>query len=162
MDSTPAPRGRFAFLIHPRTDPTEDLALVNPLLGLLPARLCEAAMRRLPLKPWVQATVTAADQSPEAIAFIVRTYLGRLSNIPPNLMPGLADLTGLPPVRIVLSEYDDLRSSGELFAVQLAEAGVPVEATVAEGMLHGHLNMPPVAEVPEIERSLEFLAAALA
>ena len=71
MDSTPAPRGRFAFLIHPRTDPTEDLALVNPLLGLLPARLCEAAMRRLPLKPWVQATVTAADRPDEVLGDVI-------------------------------------------------------------------------------------------
>jgi acetyl esterase len=37
--------------------------------------------------------------------------------------------------------------------------GVPAELTVAEGMLHGHLNIAPVAELPEIARSLDFLAA---
>jgi hypothetical protein len=38
---------------------------------------------------------------------------------------------------------------------------VPVVSTVADGMLHGHLNIAPVPELPEIERSLEFLAMPL-
>ncbi|WP_375387257.1 NAD(P)-binding domain-containing protein [uncultured Amnibacterium sp.] len=70
MDTT-APRGRFAFLIHPRTDPTEDLALVHPLLGLIPARVCESAMRRLPLRPWVQATVEAVDRPGEVLGDVI-------------------------------------------------------------------------------------------
>jgi hypothetical protein len=36
-----------------------------------------------------------------------------------------------------------------------------VESTVAVGMLHGHLNLNPAAEMPEIERSLDFLADGL-
>jgi len=28
-------------------------------------------------------------------------------------------------------------------------------------MLHGHLNLTPAAQLPEIERSLDFLAAGL-
>lgn len=95
------------------------------------------------------------------VAFLVRADLGRLTDIPPHLMPGLARLDGVPPTRIVLSEYDDLRGSGELFAVQLAEAGVPVDTTVAAGMLHGHLNLPPVDAMPEVGRSLDFLAAGI-
>lgn len=71
MDTSPAPRGRFAFLIHPRTDPTEDLARVHPLLGLIPARVCEAAMRRLPLKPWVHSTVTALDRPGEVLGDVI-------------------------------------------------------------------------------------------
>ena len=70
MDTT-APRGRFAFLIHPRTDPTEDLALVHPLLGLIPARLCEIGMRRLPLRPWVQATIEAEDRPGEVLGDVI-------------------------------------------------------------------------------------------
>jgi acetyl esterase len=95
---------------------------------------------------------------PEDIVDITWGYLGRLSDIPGHLMPGLANLKGMPPTRIVLSEYDDLRSSGELFELQLREARVPVVSTVAEGMLHGHLNLRPCADMPEIERSLDFLA----
>ena len=32
---------------------------------------------------------------------------------------------------------------------------------IAEGMLHGHLNITPTDQLPEIERSLDFLAAGL-
>ena len=97
----------------------------------------------------------------DVIATITRGYLGRLSDIPSLLMPGHANLAGLPPTRILLSEYDDLRASGELFEQQLREVGVPVESTVAAGMLHGHLNIAPVPQLPEIERSLSFLADGL-
>ncbi|MGT2427336.1 NAD(P)-binding domain-containing protein [Amnibacterium kyonggiense] len=71
MDTTPAPRGRFAFLIHPRTDPSEDLALINPVLGLIPGRVVEKAMRKLPLKPWVHSTVTAADRPDEVLGDVI-------------------------------------------------------------------------------------------
>jgi acetyl esterase/lipase len=98
---------------------------------------------------------------PEDIVSITRTYLGRLSDIPPQAMPGHANLAGLPATRILLSEYDDLRSSGELFEEQLRDVRVPVVSTVAAGMLHGHLNRTPSAGMPEIERSLDFLAEAL-
>ena len=75
MDTSHSPRGRFAFLIHPRTDPSEDLALVNPLLGLLPGKLVESAMRRLPLKPWVHATITADDRSGEVLGEVIAVPL---------------------------------------------------------------------------------------
>ncbi|MGT2425276.1 alpha/beta hydrolase fold domain-containing protein [Amnibacterium kyonggiense] len=95
---------------------------------------------------------------PQTVVEIFRAYLGRITGIPSAETPGAADLSGYPPVRIVVSEFDDLRGSGELFAQQLASCGVPVERTVAEGMLHGHLNIPPVDLIPEIARSLDFLA----
>jgi acetyl esterase len=89
---------------------------------------------------------------------MIRGYLGRISDLPTYAMPGHGHLENLPPTRILLSEYDDLRSSGELFEQQLCEVGVPVTSTVAAGMLHGHLNCTPVRELPEIERSIDFLA----
>lgn len=95
---------------------------------------------------------------PQVVVAIFQTYLGRIDDIPAAEAPGLADLSGFPPTRILVSELDDLRSSGELFAQQLVSRGVPVEVTVAEGMLHGHLNIPPVGALPEIARSLDFLA----
>ncbi|MGN6742989.1 MAG: alpha/beta hydrolase, partial [Amnibacterium sp.] len=111
-----------------------------------------AEMRELPL---------LLRFTPRMITDITAAYLGRITDIPSNLMPGLADLTDLPPARIVVSEYDDLRASGELFTEQLTERGIRAELTVAAGMLHGHLNIPPVAELPEIGRSIDFLAAGL-
>ena len=111
-----------------------------------------AEMRQLPR----MLRFMAAD-----IVDFTRWYLGRLTDIPTRTMPGHGNLEGMPPTRIVLSEYDDLRGSGELFEQQLREVGVAVESTVAEGMLHGHLNLMPTPQMPEIERSLDFLAAGL-
>jgi predicted amino acid dehydrogenase len=71
MDTTHVPRGRFAFLIHPRTDPSEDLALINPVLGLIPGRVAEAAMRRLPMRPWVHSTVVASGRPDEVLGEVI-------------------------------------------------------------------------------------------
>ena len=111
-----------------------------------------AEMLGLPPTLWFTAASVTA---------IFRAYLGRITDIPTAESPGLASLRGFPPVRLVLSEYDDLRGSGELFEQQLAEGGVPSATMLAAGMLHGHLNIPPVSELPEIGRSLDFLAAGL-
>ncbi|GIM96276.1 alpha/beta hydrolase fold domain-containing protein [Paractinoplanes toevensis] len=86
---------------------------------------------------------------------MVRNYVGRISDLPPDALPGAARLTGLPPAWILLSEYDDLRTSGELLARQLDSATV----FVAEGAPHGHLNHP--ADLPGTTGSLSFFAAAL-
>lgn len=111
-----------------------------------------AEMRRLP------ATLRFF---PATITNLTRAYLGRITDIPSHLMPGLAALAGLPPAAVVLSEYDDLRSSGELFVQQLGEVGVPASVLLAIGMLHGHLNQPPVEALGEIGRSIDHLAAAV-
>jgi fatty aldehyde-generating acyl-ACP reductase len=71
MVTSHSPRGRFAFLIHPRTDPSEDLALINPVLGLIPGRVAESAMRRLPIKPWVHSTITAQDRPGEVLGEVI-------------------------------------------------------------------------------------------
>ncbi|GIF17485.1 acetyl esterase/lipase [Actinoplanes tereljensis] len=87
---------------------------------------------------------------------MVRNYVGRISCLPPEALPGAARLTGLPPAWILLSEYDDLRTSGELLARQLDSATL----FLAEGAPHGHLNQP--VSLPGTEGSLDFFAAALA
>ncbi|WP_371572521.1 alpha/beta hydrolase fold domain-containing protein [Streptomyces sp. NBC_01314] len=97
--------------------------------------------------------------TPGLLEYLVRNYVGRISDLPADALPGAARLDGLPPTHIVLSEYDDLRPSGELLKRQLDEAGVPVATFLAEGMLHGHLNF--TADLPQIEESLDFFAAAL-
>lgn len=96
---------------------------------------------------------------PVAIEDMVRNYVGRVSNVPAEAMPGAADLTALPPTAIVLSELDDLRSSGDLLASQLKESGVTVSVHLAKGMPHGHLNRGPA--LPEVNTSLQFLADVL-
>ena len=94
-----------------------------------------------------------------SIEDMVRTYVGRLSNLPAEAMPGAADLSALPPTAIVLSELDDLRGSGELLAGQLTESGVAVSTSLAHGMPHGHLNRTPT--LSGVDMSLEFFAGAL-
>jgi acetyl esterase/lipase len=95
----------------------------------------------------------------ESIEDMVRNYVGRLSDLPPDAMPGSARLAGLPRTALVLAEYDDLRPSGDLLAKQLGEVGVRVRMYRAAGMLHGHLNRS--ASLKEVDRSLDFLAESL-
>lgn len=71
MEPSLPPRARFAFLVHPRTDVSADLATVHPLLGLVPSRALEAGMRRLPVRPWVHSRITAADRPGAAFGEVV-------------------------------------------------------------------------------------------
>ncbi|HEX2145507.1 MAG TPA: alpha/beta hydrolase [Glycomyces sp.] len=93
---------------------------------------------------------------PESVEDMVRNYVGRISDVPSDALPGAARLDGLPPTRILICEYDDLRASAELLERQLRELGVPVESYVALGMTHGHLNHNP--KIEEVAASLDFLA----
>jgi len=60
----------------------------------------------------------------------------------PYVSPGLAeDLSGLPPTMIATCECDPLRDEGELFARELAGAGVNVRSICLKGMIHGVLSL---------------------
>lgn len=71
-------------------------------------------------------------------------------------MPSNAVLHGLCPVVLLNAEYDDLRSSSEAFAAQLAVVGVDVRQVLFRGMLHGFLNMP--ATIEPVNRALHLMA----
>jgi acetyl esterase len=106
--------------------------------------------------PFVHYPMPAADPAlsaelaaelPSAMRFtpdftdtVIRNYTGRLHNLPRLATPGIANLQGLPRTRITVAQYDDLRSSGQIFRSQLLDAGVEVSLRVAEGMPHGFLN----------------------
>ena len=119
----------------------------------VPALDDETAAQMLRLSTMLRFTTASIEQ-------MVRSYVGRLTNLPPDALPGAADLGRLPATAIAVSEYDDLRPSGELLAVQLEESGVPVRTHLAAGMLHGHLNRAP--SLDEVDRTLDFFASALA
>lgn len=107
---------------------------------------------------------TAVAQLPPMARFtpadrlaIYRDYLGPAFDDPPaDAVPGLADLVGLPPTAIANAEHDDLRSSGELFASQLATAEVEVDCWTEPGMPHGFLNH--VGDVNGAARTLDRFA----
>ncbi|OAE00477.1 alpha/beta hydrolase [Arthrobacter sp. OY3WO11] len=99
--------------------------------------------------------------TPEDCVRQAENYIGGpLSMASSYAMPGYADPAGLPPTAILACEYDDVRGSSERFASDLQRAGVPVAYFLAEGAVHGHLNL--AAGTPEAQPALDFLAKELA
>jgi acetyl esterase/lipase len=98
---------------------------------------------------------------PEDRRSITENYLGGpASTADGYAMPGNAVLEGLCPVLLLNSEYDDLRASAEVFAGQLAVAGVDVRQVLAPGMLHGFLNLH--AGIEPVDAALDLMAEVVA
>jgi acetyl esterase len=77
-----------------------------------------------------------------------------------RLAPLLApDLAGLPPALVIVAGYDPLRDEGIAYAERLKAAGVPVELTNYEGMVHGFFSLSGAIDAGK--RALEQSAAAL-
>jgi acetyl esterase/lipase len=109
------------------------------------------------LAPLLEEVPTLLRFLPEVRRGITENYLGGPESLADGYaMPGNAVLEGLCPVLLLNSEYDDLRASAEVFAGQLAVAGVDVRQVLARGMLHGFLNLH--AGIEPVDEALRLMA----
>ena len=113
------------------------LVLAYPLAHrVLPAQTPELAVK-------TSALPDSARFKPGMVALMNDNYVGHSGAAgSPYAFPGGEDVSSLPPVLIVNSDADDLRSSGQAFASELAAAGVDVAVVRENGTRHGHLNDP--------------------
>jgi acetyl esterase len=78
----------------------------------------------------------------------------------PRFAPLLAeDLTGLAPALVIVAGHDPLRDEGIAYAERLRQAGVVVELSNYEGMVHGFLSFADA--VDQGKAAIEQVAAAL-
>ncbi|MGW1747203.1 alpha/beta hydrolase [Streptomyces sp. NPDC002092] len=78
----------------------------------------------------------------------------------PEISPLFADLTGLPPARIVVGTEDPLLDDSLFLAQRWQAAGASVELGVVAGAMHGFTLFPLTVTEREQAREREFLAAA--
>ena len=80
----------------------------------------------------------AADPmlTPAAIHKFADLYLGAANRKAPLASPLFADLSGLPPVHVVVGDTEILLSDSEVLVEKLKQAGVSATLDVWPGMMH--------------------------
>ncbi|MGW1198805.1 alpha/beta hydrolase [Streptomyces sp. NPDC002536] len=78
----------------------------------------------------------------------------------PEVSPLFADLTGMPPARIVVGTEDPLLDDSLFLAGRWQAAGAPVQLGVVAGAMHGFTLFPLTITERELQRERDFLAGA--
>ena len=86
--------------------------------------------------------------------------LGAEQRRDPEVSPLFADLTGLPPARMVVGTEDPLLDDSLFLAQRWQAAGAPVQLGVVAGAMHGFTLFPLTITEREQAREREFLTAA--
>jgi len=85
---------------------------------------------------------TGYSLTTEATEWFYGQYVDAAERTNPLVAPIRAeDLSGLPPALVITAEFDPLRDEGEAYAARLRDAGVAVEATRYDGVIHGFFSM---------------------
>ena len=95
------------------------------------------------------------------IDWITKHYLPEMFDPgDPRISPlRAADFSGLPPAHIHTAEFDPLRDEGQQYADRLRQAGVAVNYTCHEGMIHHFYGMAGI--VPYVRTAIASAAAAI-
>ncbi|CAM5256952.1 Acetyl esterase [Streptomyces alboniger] len=86
--------------------------------------------------------------------------MGQEQRRDPKVSPLFADLTGLPPARIVVGTEDPLLDDSLFLAQRWQTAGAPVQLGVVAGAMHGFTLFPLTITDRELGREQKFLATA--
>ncbi|MFD7904096.1 alpha/beta hydrolase [Kitasatospora sp. NPDC059747] len=78
----------------------------------------------------------------------------------PGISPLFADLTGLPPARIVVGTEDPLLDDSLFLATRWQAAGAPAHLGIVAGAMHGFTLFPLTITEREQQRERDFLAGA--
>jgi epsilon-lactone hydrolase len=95
---------------------------------------------------------------PQAVE-LVHSYLNEHDAGDPLASPLLADLAGLPPIRVHVGEDETLLDDSRRFVERAVAAGVDAELDVWEGMVHGFLG--GVGHFAASNEALELIGAFL-
>lgn len=121
------------------------------------------------ISPWVDLSLSGESMKPGAVddpllsrawlAWAAAKYAGSCALDDPRLSPLFASLAGLPPTRIHTGSDEVLLSDTHRLEAALGKAGVPVDASIYEGLWHDFQLQGGV--MPESDESLHALGTFL-
>jgi len=98
------------------------------------------------LSPWLDLALTGESIQAKAsvdpilrasdLPFVAKCYLGSADPETPTASPLYGDLAGLPPILIQVGTHEILLDDSRRFAERAAQAGVPVQLEIWDGMFH--------------------------